>query len=488
MTHISRQILRAALGAALTVLLTPTLAQADVEFDPQVLGNFDLPEGMTSDSATIQSTRDGKMVVFGTTGMTQDPATSDPACTVVLVEDSAATSYEYQFQGAATVCVGVTAHPDGGFFVRGTDPTADEGAVVGFTAHIDAQGNEVWAIPDQDLVDAKETSEPGGTGRFKGVYQQPHPEMAFSAEHNRLMAFTVAKLNIGSSGVQMTQAHLVNAETGRLKVTGQTFGSDGGFGYIAETITRASDGDFVLYIYSAGSQGAYFFSYDGRINLDAFEPLGEDWSQRYVRQMIYGPNGNLYLIWTPTNEPDAPTEIAAVDDQAAEVWSTSYEATALVADKPTGEDQLVLGPPRAMWVSSTYILVLYQAASQLYLRVIDATDGQDFGVAPLAGLTEHEPRAIVNGSAGSLELVAVEEGGTTLHEIALNVSGTPGANAGADAGLDAGSADGGAGYGGDGSGDTLCTLAAVPEHLPARPAAAASALLLLALAWRRQRH
>lgn len=458
-------------ATAAAALMLPAIAHAQVTLDATEVRSFDVPDGFSVGQAQIQSTRDGKTVIAGTTG--QD---ADTACTVIVADGAGASEYVYQYQGGPTACVGVLPHPDGGFFVRGVEAVAQPqpGDVIGFTARIDAEGTEVWALPDQELVDANAEAD-GGTGEFLGQYVEPHSEMAYSAEFDKLLAFTNGNLNVGG-GQALTQAHVVNVDDGDLRVSGQIFGLSGAAGVVAETTSRTSDGYFLLYIYSAGSQGAEFFSYNGRSNISVFRPLGDDWSQRYVRQMVYGPDDNVHLLWTPENDPAAPTNVTVVDDQAAEVWSASWNASVVNPD-PEGESPLELGLPLGMWVGSNYTLVLYSASSQLVLRVADVATGESLGVAPLGGLTEHSPTAILNGDGGSLKLLAVNSSGTTVHEFRLEISEGSGGS-GADAGGDAGLADGGSGSGsGSGGGDDGCATSA-----PAAPAPVSGAVLAILLA------
>jgi hypothetical protein len=446
---------------AATLLLAPAVASAAVNLDATEVRSFEIPEGFNLGQAQIQA-QDGKTVISATTG--QD---ADTACTVLVAEDAGATSYAYQYAGGPTACAGVLPHPDGGFFVRGGEADAQQGDVYGFTARIDAEGNEVWALADQDLVDAADEAD-GGTGSFLGEYVSPHAQMAYSAEFDKLLAFTNGQLNIG--GAQpLTQAHVVDADDGRLRVSGQTFGLSGSAGVIAEAVSRTSDGYFLLYIYDAGSQGAHFFSYNGRNSIDAFKPLGEDWSTRYVRQMVYGQQGNAFLLWTPTNDPAAPTNVTVVDDEAGEVWSASFEATV-----DTASESIDLGLPLGMWVGANHALILYNAANELVLRVADAATGEELGVAPLGGLTEHSPAAIVEGADGSLKLLAINSSGTTVHEFRLDIS--QGAGGGEDAGGDAGLGDAGSGSGG-GGGDEGCATSS-----PTAPAPVSGAVLAILLA------
>ncbi len=428
-------------------VLTPAVAHADVSLDASEVRSYDLPQGFDPGQAQVRSTRDGTTLIFETTGQGDQAA-----CTVVLAGDAGATAYDYRYKDGPTACVGVIAHPDGGFFVRGAKADAQAGDVSGFTARLGADGTEMWVVDDQDLVDARSEAD-GGTGEFLGQYVEPHPQMAYSKRFDKLLAFTNGNLNVGG-GQQLTQAHVIAADTGRLMVSGLTFGQTGSAGFLAQTVTRTSDGYFLLYIYSAGSKGAYFFSYNGRSSIDAFKPMGEDWSTRYVRQMVYGPDDHVYLLWTPSDQPDAPTNVTVVDDQAQQVWSSSYEASVSLpgTDQPTQ-----LGAPMGMWVGMNYALVLYNANQQLVLRVVDVATGQALGVAPLEGVTAYTPMAILNGADGGLDLLAVDTDAGKLHEFRLDISASGDTGGDGDAGGDAALSDAGASGGGNSAGGGCST-------------------------------
>jgi hypothetical protein len=451
------------LAALLAALVVPAIAFADVELSATEVRNYDLPSDFELGQAQIQSTRDGTTVLSMTIG-----DETNAACTVLVANGADATSFSYQYQGGPTACVGVLAHPDGGFFVRGAKADAEEGDVFGFSARIDAQGNEMWALPDQQLVDDSD---------FLGEYLQPHPELAYSPDSNKLLGFTTAGLNIGAEQVRLAQAHVLGAADGRLKENAKTFGNSGSAGFVAGTTTRTSDGDFLLYIYDAGSQGAHFFTYDGRISISKFEPLDQDWSRRYVRQMIYGPDDNVHLLWTPETDTSAPTNVTVVDDTAAEVWTASWPST---IDNPEGGEPVALGTPLGMWVGADYSLVLYNTGQQLMLRVADAATGENLGVAALSGLTDHAPQAILNGADGSLKLLALNAAGDQLHELRLDISVQAGdGDAGGDPGADAGPADASAGSGG---GDEGCATSAPGDPAPVSTAVLAFLFLVFTIA------
>ncbi|MFU8802240.1 MAG: hypothetical protein ACNA8W_00385, partial [Bradymonadaceae bacterium] len=342
--------------------------------------------------------------------------------------------------------------PEGGFFLRGMVTSDPDAQVIGFTAHIDAEGEEVWAIHDQRLVDAEEVAD-GGPGDFLGRYAFPHQVMAYSERFGRLMGFTIGTLTVGTSEPEITQAHVVNADTGRLQINGLTFGQSG-VGVIAGATERVSDGYFVLYIYSAGSQGAYFYSYNGAHNISFFRPRDEDWTQRFVRPpLTYGPDNNLHFLWLPTDAPDTQTHVTVVDDLGAEVWSSSWPPQ----ERVDGRD-LELGQAGGLWVGGEHSVLLYQSSEgELYLRVIDVVTGRSLGLAPLEGLVAHNPIEILSGEEGKLKLLTLNDGQDRIHEYELSFTETEGPgpgeegpdagplgpDAGAEPGVDAG--DGGQG-------------------------------------------
>lgn len=390
----------------------PAVATAGVELNPREVRSYDSPEGFDPRSAVIRSTREGTTVLAATTG-----SEANTRCEVVLVSDMAASSFSYRHDNKATVCLGIESN-DEGFFLRGADPTALEGQVTGFTAYVDLEGSVRWAIDDQTLVDAKSEAD-GGTGEFLGVYVQPNPSMTYSPQFNKLLAFTDGKLIIGPTEKSVTQAHVVEVNTGRLAVTGQTFGQNA-IGIVGGAATRVTDGYFLLYLYSSGDQGAFFYSYNGRNRISFFQPDDVSWEDRVVTAMVYGPEERLSLLWTPNSNADADTRITSVDDEGLVLWEGQWSP-----DVQLGDLTYMLGRPLGMWVGDTHTMVLYSTGAELFARVILTSNGQELGVTSLAGVTPHAPVAILDGEDGGLKLLAWDEANTRLHEYTLDFEDTP---------------------------------------------------------------
>ncbi|MGM0556699.1 MAG: MYXO-CTERM sorting domain-containing protein [Myxococcota bacterium] len=423
-------------ACTLAVWLVPSLASAQVELEFTELRSAELP--VPANGAQLTSTDDGRTVVANTTG-----APEDPACTVVVIEADGATSFEYQ--NGPTACVGLLPHPDGGFFLRTIDPTADPDAdppiPAGATVRIDADGNEVWALDDQTLVDALPESE-NGPGEFLGQYGGPVPLMAYSSEFDKLLGFTNGILSIGG-GSRLAQAHVVNADDGELRESGQTFGEDAG-GRLAALTTRESDGYFVLAIFRAGTNGANFYSYNGRSNIDFFRPVGEQWDERNVEGITYDPQSNFYIMWLEGEGEDATTHLTAAGSDESLLWSESYAPDVVVDGS-----EINIGEPLGFWVGSRYAVLLHRKGSTLLLRVVDILDGADLGVSVLEPPSGYAPLTILNGEQQRLKLVSYDEQNNRVVEYEIGVSESDGG--GEDAGgADAGSSDSDGGDGGCG--------------------------------------
>ena len=252
------------------VVSAPLLVFADVEIETTPVRDYQLPGTFEPGGAQVQLGAGGVTVISNTMGASAD----ESACGVVIATDQAARLLEYRFAGAPTRCVGVRPNPGGGVFIRGSNPTAVEGEVTGFTSYVGTDDQDAWSITDQTLVAAN--PEPNGTGEFQGEYVGAHPSLAYSPTLDKLLAFTVGKLVIGQDEKFISQAHVVNVDSGQMRVSGQTFGLSG-VGLVGGTTTRSSDGNFLIYYFSSGDRGAFFYDYDGRTNISFFNPRGEDW-------------------------------------------------------------------------------------------------------------------------------------------------------------------------------------------------------------------
>lgn len=413
-------------------------AAAEVSAEAELLWDYDVPEGFSVSGAQVAQTPEGGTLIANTVGQMQEAT-----CTVVLVRPGdggaddgwEAKAYPYKHGPKGTRCVSALAHPDSGFFVRGIQAGAMEGDVAGFTAHLDGEGNEKWLLHDAEVA---------GADDFRGSYVAPHGAMAYSSRFEYLMTFTISKFSIAMADEkQVTNLSII--KDGRFRIESKTIGDNAGFGVVGGAQTRASDGYFLLYLYSFGSQGANFYSYNGRESVDRFSPLGEDWSQRFVRRMQYGPQGRMVFLWLKRENNNPDSRLAVVDEEEGdEIWTGAYSAEADV-----GGQDVLLGLPGDLHVGEDVILISYDTVNGYFARVVDAADGTDYGVVDLSALVAQEPVGVLPGPAGGLKLLAQDRSAGTLYEYGLSfeTSVTPG---GGDAGLgDAGAPDAGSGDAGD---------------------------------------
>lgn len=379
---------------------------AQVALELTELRSAELPVEVAG--ARFASTADGRTIVANTTGSPENAA-----CTVVVVDDGAATSYRYE--NGPRGCVGILPHPAGGFFLRTRDPTADPQAsprpVTGETARIGADGEVLWSIPDRELVDALPEAE-RGTGEFLGQYGGPVGSMAYSETFDKLLAFTTGELSIGA-GAKIVQAHVVDGADGQLRESGQTFGEDTG-GSLAALTTRASDGYFVLAIYRSGTDGVNLYTYNGRRTIDFLRPGGQSWDQRDVRRVAYDAQGNLYLLWVDGEPATSSAHLSAAGPEGQLLWSQEYPS--VLAD---GAD---LGQPRGFWVGARYGVILYVTDTALQLRVVDILDGSEIGVAALQPPSGYQPITVLTGVEQRLKLLAFDPATRRLIEYEIGVS------------------------------------------------------------------
>lgn len=380
----------------------PAYADVDIELTP--VRDYVLPGTFELGGAQIALGAGNSTILSNTVGANPDEA----ACGIVIATDTDARIVEYRFAAAPTQCNGVHVHPDGGVFIRGSNPLAVEGEVSGFTAFVDGSDQEAWVVTDETLVNAN--PEPTGPGEFQGAYVTPHPTMAYSPALDKLLAFTIGKLVIGQDEKFISQAHVINVDSGQLRVAGQTFGLSG-VGLVGGTTTRSSDGHYLIYYFSNGDQGAFFYAYDGRTNIEFFNPRGEDWDDRFVQRMIY-ENDLLHLLWTPSGGDTTQTRVTATTDTGAELWSATFEPEYTFANRlPVN-----LGQPQGMWVGAEFSAVLHQTAEAgLLLRVLDI-NGESPGVAVLEEAGDFPPVAIVNGANGSLKLLTYDDANRHVYE------------------------------------------------------------------------
>ncbi len=395
-----------------TLLLISGNANADLKISAQSLREYQLPGTFNLAEAAITVGANNDTIITSTLGASPESS----ACGIVQANENGAKIIEYKFNAAPTRCLGVIPHPKGGVFLRGDNPISADGVVSGFTAFLDGDGREVWAIPDQRLVDA--TAKPNGTGIFLGEYEQPLPIMAYSEKLDKLIAFTVGRLNLGMDQKFISQAHVINVESGQFRISGQTFGQSG-VGIVGGVAVRNSDGHFILYYYSSGVRGAFFYAYDGRRSIDFFKPRGEEWDTRFIKKMVY-QNDLLNLLWTDSEEPESQTRLSVVTDTSAELWTALFDSQYTFS---TGIE-VNLGAPLSMWIGKQEYIILHQSGDAFFLRHVDK-NGASFGVGTLDELIPVPPVAVAITNEGDFKLFGYNQDTRFLSEFSLQFEDKP---------------------------------------------------------------
>ena len=315
---------RAALPAGLALggllLSLPCTAAATVLVDAEPARHYNLPVGFEVGRFAVIDGGDGARLLVQTLGEDEQQR-----CVVVHVAPDGVRALRFPRDGRPTQCVGASPRDDdqGGFFVRGVEVAPEGERDMGFTAWVDPTGQRRWQLSDRALVRAAPGSA-GGPGAFRGSYLRPHPVMAYSAESGELLLFSVGALDIQGDERPLNQAHVLEADTGKLLLNGQLFG---------ETATHEvnaarawQEGDFLMIFQRLSGLGAVFYRFDGGQQVSRFEPAERSWDDRIVQQIVFGPDGRLYLLWGEGRD-DLQTKISAVAPRARRCGRRSTRPT-----------------------------------------------------------------------------------------------------------------------------------------------------------------
>jgi len=400
---------KSALLLFLGILFASAPALADVEVSGVALRDYAMPGAFPLTESIIQAGADQSTLIATTTG-----EASNVRCSVVVATTKDASVYRYVVDEQPTQCVGMIAHPTGGFFLRTKNPQALPGEVTGVTVFVDGDGIERWKIRDVELVAA--SARPSGTGVFLGDYLTAFDTMVYSAESDKLLAFTIGKLTIGLDDKFIAQAHVINVTSGDLIRSGLTIGQSGG-GIPVEATVRP-DGTFIVVLDSLGLQGLQFFNYDGREGVEELKPLDDPWENKALVSMFYAA-GVLNLVWLDPNDASVSTEIATTNDTGRELTSVTFDSTYQFADGGF----VVLGPPTKSWRALDYLVISFVTESNVFLRFVDA-NGDSPGMARLDAIGAYPPAAIV-GDENGLRLLSYDSVGNRMYEYALTFTETP---------------------------------------------------------------
>lgn len=396
--------------AAQTVFFWACAAYADVDVTATPLRDYALPGAFGLTGALIESGAQDATLIAQSTGE------GDQArCSIVVATAMDARVYRYGVDEQPTQCVGMTPHPDGGFFLRTRNPQAVPGQITGATVYIDGQGIERWKIRDIELVDAQ--PRPSGTGAFVGDYLTAYSTLLYSPTTDTLLAFTIGKLTVGIDDKFIAQAHVVKAASGEVVRSGQSIGQIGGG--IPVRATVRPDGAFVLAVDTLGLQGLVFYTYDGRETVEELRPLNESWEDRELVAMFFADDA-LHFVWLDPNDAAVTTEVATTNTSGREILRQTFDSTYRFAD---GEFE-VLGPPSNAWRAPDELVVAHVVDTRVFLRLMNAKDGESPGVARLEGVVAQVPAAIVSTPNG-LRLLAWDAPNSRLYEYALAFADAP---------------------------------------------------------------
>lgn len=341
-------------------------ARSDAPLIATEVRSYAVPAGFDPLSAQYAASPE-RVVAAATVGI--DRASS---CLVLWVSGEEARSFEYQHRGRPTACFGVAPGPEG-VFLRGLDPTAlDE--VTGFTMFVDEQGAVRWSVEDEALVAAAPRSE-GGTGDFIGAYGGPQRVMVVGDGGAQLVAFSAGVLRFGAQQRVVSQAHLVEVSTGRIRRSGQSFGLDG-LGLVSRGFVGVGDAEYLLYVDDLLG-GGDFFSYDGRSQIATASPLGVSWAERLlVGGAVSRTRGELALLWTRTGAADAEAMLSMAGSGGEARFERAYSQQ--VKDQSGAE--IALGRPQRVVFGGEWLGIEYAVGGERWLRVVRSEDGEEVSV------------------------------------------------------------------------------------------------------------
>ncbi len=398
-------------------------ARAEVEASSSKYRSFDVPEVFSPRQLILTSNYQGKTLLAGTVAPPKEEGAEErppPECMVIIVsgsgDETSAQAWPYRHSPKGTACIGALPHPEGGFFLRGFRADAGEGDVAGMMARIGPEGNEQWLTTDTE-IDASSS--------FKGTYQHPNAVLAYSESSGYLLGMTIGKFSFGNLDQKdVTYASIYQTDDGRLRTKAQTIGDRSGFGKTGGAFALESSGRFLIYNVSQAGEGVNFYTYNGRLSISAFEPLGENWSDRNVVDVVHGPDQNIYILWTTQSSSTTQTRLAVVDEQAEEVWTQAWRASVTVGEGE-GEQELVLETPKSVMVGEKYTVIRYTKERKRYLRVVDTESGGLYGVVRLQPLVKGgQYVSLLKGQDGRLKTLGVGSKGRTFTEAELTFEGT----------------------------------------------------------------
>ena len=386
---LGRSLLRLTALVAAAMILAPgqSIAQEEegempFEVITEKLRTYPLPAVFQLEGATVDTGIDGITLLLAPYDRGSPEVA--PRCLVVVADAERARSYDYDYRfDSTTGCVDATAHPDGGFFVRGEVGADPDEVGQGFTARIDADGEVLWTVDDEDLVAHED---------FVGSYAGVLAGLAYDTGRDHLLAMTLGVTPLLGTERLVEQAHILNGSTGNLVRVGQAFGPLAR-DRVLDVIGR--DGEFLVVTESDDRQERRFFSYEVGRAMSQFEPESANWSDReIVPPVVYRPElGTLYL-W----EDDADRwGVIRTEGLDSVVWSEGVD--------------FAVGAQR-VWAGDQIVAVLFRGLDLTrFVVFVDAATGLPMATEIWSDLVDADPLELVTGPDGDLRLLAVEPGG-----------------------------------------------------------------------------
>lgn len=387
----------------------------EIGVETELLRSWPTPVGTSPYTAGFDSTIDGVTVVIMGRGEEESAE-----CVIVVSDESRARAYTYRHNFHPTRCLDAQAHPEGGFFVRGERADRAPEEVTGFTSRIDADGEVLWSLEDQQLLE--QSSPPSGPGEFTGVYAGAMGTLAYDVVNDRLLALSLARLVLPGDDRIITQAHILRGDSGQLRVNGRRFGQlqqD----MVVDVVAR--DGRFLVHTLDGNSEAPQFFSYDGQRSITLIEPAGENWSMReIVPPIAYHRERGAFLLWI--NPAQQIPQVTGFDEENKFIWSQRFATEAEI-----GGELHDLGRADRLWIGTDLMALRYRNQQlQYFLRFIEPSDGTDLGVVSWEQMTEADALDLVRGEDGRLRILAVDLTQGRVLELGLDLVEAPSAPGG----------------------------------------------------------
>ena len=388
-------------AASLLLSVTPAMAQPQVEIHAEPVRSWPVPASFSALDATMDTGVDGVVV------MTE----GDDICRVVVADSLQARSYEYVHQFRPSRCIDAVAHPHGGFFVRGERLTSeDEGIPPGFTAHIGADGELLWAVDDAELLESV------ASGQFVGTYDGARPGMAYDETRDRLMALSAGVQNLPDSQRVVTQAHVIRGQSGNLDVVGQTFGALGR-DQVLDTVAR--DGEFLVITADTTGEEHRFYSYEVDRSMTQFEPESADWTSRQVvTPVAHRDELGTYYLWSAPNDVPPRLGIMRIEGLDDLVWTEELLGHDLVDPEVAS-----LLEPQRVWVGRSLLAIQVAVGAQPpMVQFMDAEEGLPLALLSWEDMTSLQPLGMALDDDGHLRLMAFDDEDNRIREYALSIS------------------------------------------------------------------